>query len=32
MISRRITIDEINEGYDDMKAGEVVRSVIVFDS
>ena len=32
MISRRITLEEINEGFDDMKAGEVARSVIVFDS
>ncbi len=32
MISRRISLEEINEGFDDMKAGEVARSVIVFDS
>ena len=31
-ISRRISLNEINEGFDDMKAGEVARSVIVFDA
>ena len=32
MISRRIKLEQINEGFDDMKAGEVARSVIVFDA
>ena len=32
MISRRIGLEQINEAFDDMKAGEVARSVIVFDS
>ncbi len=32
MISRRISLEQINEGFDDMKAGEVARSVIVFDA
>ena len=31
MISRRIKIEQINEAFDEMKAGEVARSVIVFD-
>jgi S-(hydroxymethyl)glutathione dehydrogenase/alcohol dehydrogenase len=31
MISRRISLSEINEAFDEMKAGEVARSVIVFD-
>jgi S-(hydroxymethyl)glutathione dehydrogenase/alcohol dehydrogenase len=31
LVSRRITIDEVNDGFDAMKAGEVARSVIVFD-
>jgi S-(hydroxymethyl)glutathione dehydrogenase/alcohol dehydrogenase len=32
MISRRITLDEINEGYHALKRGETARSVIVFDN
>jgi len=32
MISARISLDQINEAFDDMKRGEVARSVIVFDS
>ena len=28
----RIALDEINDGFDAMKAGEVARSVIVFDT
>ena len=32
MISRRIPIEGINEAFDDMKAGEVARSVVVFDA
>jgi S-(hydroxymethyl)glutathione dehydrogenase/alcohol dehydrogenase len=31
MISETITLDDINEAFDDMKAGNVARSVIVFD-
>jgi S-(hydroxymethyl)glutathione dehydrogenase/alcohol dehydrogenase len=31
MVSARLKLDEINEGYDKMKRGEVTRSVIVFD-
>jgi S-(hydroxymethyl)glutathione dehydrogenase/alcohol dehydrogenase len=31
MISRRIKIEQINEAFDEMKRGEVARSVIVFD-
>jgi S-(hydroxymethyl)glutathione dehydrogenase/alcohol dehydrogenase len=31
MISRRIPLDEINNAFDAMRAGEVARSVIVFD-
>ena len=30
MVSRTITLEEINEGFDAMKSGEVVRSVIQF--
>ena len=30
MVSRTITLDEVNEGYELMKAGEVARSVIAF--
>lgn len=31
MISRRIGLEKINEAFDEMKAGAVARSVIVFD-
>ncbi|MGY8736768.1 MAG: zinc-binding dehydrogenase, partial [bacterium] len=31
MISKRIPLEEINPAFDAMKAGEVARSVIVFD-
>ena len=31
MISRRIRLEQINEAFDEMKRGEVARSVIVFD-
>jgi S-(hydroxymethyl)glutathione dehydrogenase / alcohol dehydrogenase len=31
MISRRIRLDQINEAFDEMKGGEIARSVIVFD-
>ena len=30
LVSRRITLDEVNDGFDAMKAGEVARSVIVY--
>ncbi|MCD6031989.1 MAG: hypothetical protein K0S78_4171, partial [Thermomicrobiales bacterium] len=29
--SRRITLDEINEGFEAMRRGEVARSVIAFE-
>ena len=32
LVSRRIKLEEINEGFEALKAGEVARSVIVFDS
>jgi S-(hydroxymethyl)glutathione dehydrogenase/alcohol dehydrogenase len=32
LVSRRITLDEVNDGFDAMKAGEVARSIITFDS
>jgi len=32
MISRRIRLDQINEAFEEMKSGEVARSVIMFDS
>lgn len=32
MISRRIRLDQINEGFDDLRRGELARSVIVFES
>jgi S-(hydroxymethyl)glutathione dehydrogenase / alcohol dehydrogenase len=31
MVSKTITLDQINDGFEDMKAGNVARSVIVFD-
>ncbi len=31
MVSARISLDEINDGFEAMKKGEVARSVIVFD-
>jgi S-(hydroxymethyl)glutathione dehydrogenase/alcohol dehydrogenase len=31
LITRRIRLDEINEGFDDLRAGRAIRSVIVFD-
>ncbi len=31
MISQRIRLDQVNEGFEDMKKGELARSVIVFD-
>ena len=32
MIARRIKLEQINEAFDEMKQGEMARSVIVFDS
>jgi S-(hydroxymethyl)glutathione dehydrogenase/alcohol dehydrogenase len=32
LVSARIKLDEVNEGFEAMKAGEVARSVIVFDA
>ena len=32
MISARISLDQINEAFDEMKRGEIARSVIAFDS
>ena len=32
MIAKRIQLDQINEGFDDMRAGQFARSVIVFDN
>ena len=31
LISRRITLEQVNEGFEALKRGEVARSVIVFD-
>ena len=31
LVSARIKLEEVNEGFDGMKAGEVARSVIIFD-
>jgi S-(hydroxymethyl)glutathione dehydrogenase/alcohol dehydrogenase len=31
LISRRITLDQINDGFAALKRGETIRSVIVFD-
>lgn len=31
MVSKTITLEAINDGFDDMKAGNVARSVIMFD-
>ena len=31
MISARLSLDEINDGFDRMRKGEVARQVIVFD-
>jgi len=31
MVSARISLDEINDGFEAMKAGSVTRSVITFD-
>jgi S-(hydroxymethyl)glutathione dehydrogenase/alcohol dehydrogenase len=31
MISQRIRLDQINEAFDELRRGELARSVIVFD-
>lgn len=31
LVSKRITLDEVNDGFEAMKSGEVARSVIVFE-
>ncbi len=31
LVSARITLDEINDGFEEMKRGELARSVIIFD-
>jgi S-(hydroxymethyl)glutathione dehydrogenase/alcohol dehydrogenase len=31
MISRRIRLDQVNEAFEELKRGELARSVIVFD-
>ena len=31
LITRRIRLDQINEGFDDLRAGRAIRTVIVFD-
>ncbi|MNE73819.1 S-(hydroxymethyl)glutathione dehydrogenase [compost metagenome] len=31
MISQRIRLEQINEGFDELRRGELARSVIVFD-
>jgi S-(hydroxymethyl)glutathione dehydrogenase/alcohol dehydrogenase len=30
LITQRIALDEINRGFDDLKAGRAIRSVVVF--
>jgi S-(hydroxymethyl)glutathione dehydrogenase/alcohol dehydrogenase len=30
MVSKTISLDQINEGFDDMKTGNIARSVISF--
>jgi S-(hydroxymethyl)glutathione dehydrogenase/alcohol dehydrogenase len=32
MISRRLRLEQINEAFDELRRGELARSVIVFDS
>jgi len=31
LVSAHITLDEVNDGYTELKAGATLRSVIVFD-
>jgi len=32
MISRRIKLEQVNEAFEEMKSGQIARSVIVFDA
>ncbi len=32
LVSRRLRLDQVNEAFDEMKRGEIARSVIVFDA
>ena len=32
MISRRIRLDQVNEAFEELKTGELARSVIMFDA
>jgi len=32
MISRRIKLEQINEAFEEMKTGQIARSVIMFDA
>jgi len=32
MIARRIKLEDVNEGFDELKRGEIARSVIMFDA
>ena len=32
MVSRRIKLEQVNEAFEELKRGEIARSVIVFDS
>jgi S-(hydroxymethyl)glutathione dehydrogenase/alcohol dehydrogenase len=32
LIAERITLDQVNEGFDKMRAGNSARSVIIFDT
>jgi S-(hydroxymethyl)glutathione dehydrogenase/alcohol dehydrogenase len=31
LVSQRITLEDVNEGFEALKAGSVARSVIIFD-
>jgi S-(hydroxymethyl)glutathione dehydrogenase/alcohol dehydrogenase len=31
LITRRIALEQINEGFDDLRMGRAIRTVIVFD-
>jgi S-(hydroxymethyl)glutathione dehydrogenase/alcohol dehydrogenase len=32
MISRRLKLEEINDAFEEMKTGQIARSVVVFDA
>jgi S-(hydroxymethyl)glutathione dehydrogenase/alcohol dehydrogenase len=32
LVSRRLKLEQVNEAFDEMKRGEIARSVIVFDA